>query len=80
MIVIDLFKYTGKNGTVITPVDLGIPCTEMKRLIADKGKELLKGDERCSCIDVLPDEVELWQEVDELSVEEETSEEVVPDA
>lgn len=59
-----LYKYVGKNGTVITPVDLGIPCEEMKRLIADEDKELAKGDSRCSCIDVYSNEVESWKETD----------------
>lgn len=73
MKVKNLYKYTGKNGTVITLVDLGVPCEEMKRLIADEGKELVSGDSRYSCIDVFPEEVELWKE--EASIPENESEE-----
>lgn len=64
MIVKNLYKYSGKNGTIYSLVDLGIPCTEMKRLVAEEGKELVNGEDRCVSIDVLPEEVEFWKEED----------------
>ena len=75
MKVVNLYKYTGNNGTDITPVDLGIPCEEMKRLVADEGKELVKGDSRLSCIDVLPVDVGHWEEEDKVLFDDSKEEE-----
>lgn len=36
---------------------------EMVRLIADEGKELVKGDQRASCVDTFADKVSEWTEV-----------------
>lgn len=64
MKIYKIYKYSGENGTVITPVNLGIPCTVMCRLVADEGKELIKDENRVTSIDVLPEEVELWRETE----------------
>lgn len=34
------------------------------RLVADEGKALMNGDEYVYCVDVLPEEVGLWVEVE----------------
>lgn len=36
---------------------------EMVRLIADEGKELVKGDLRASCVDTFADKASEWTEV-----------------
>lgn len=36
---------------------------EMVRLIADEGKELVKGDLRAKCVDTFADKADEWTEV-----------------
>lgn len=65
MIIKNIYVYQGENGTIQTPVKLPMPETkQMRRLIADAGKELINGDEKTTCIDVEIDEIEKWTEVD----------------
>ena len=50
-----LYKYTGYNGTVVTPVILDTVHTEVTRLIADEGKLITDGENFFSVIDVESD-------------------------
>ena len=36
---------------------------EMVRIIADEGKELVKGDQRASCVDTFANKADEWTEV-----------------
>ena len=63
MKIVSLYKYTRSDGgTTVSPVKPNIEYTEMFRLIADEGKELMNGDIRTSCIDV--ESTEGWSEID----------------
>ena len=63
MQIINLYKYIRDDGgTTVSPVKPNIEYTEMFRLIADEGKELVNGDIRTSCIDV--ESTEGWSEID----------------
>lgn len=60
-----VYIYKGENGTIQTPIKLGIQeDSTMTRLVSDEGKELVKGDIHTSCIDVENDDVNSWKEVD----------------
>lgn len=68
MEIINLYKYTREDGgTTVSPVKPNIEYTEMFRLIADEGKELINGDVRTPCIDV--EHIEGWTEIDAESTE-----------
>jgi hypothetical protein len=80
MQIINLYKYIRKDGgTTVSPVEPDCEYAEMFRLIADKGKVLVKGDILTSCTDV--DSTEGWEEIDapEELHEEEPIEEPTPD-
>ena len=63
MQIVNLYKYIRDDGgTTISPVKPNTEYTEMFRLIADEGKELVNGDIRTSCIDV--ESTEGWSEID----------------
>lgn len=63
MQIINLYKYIRDDGGItVSPVKPNIEYTEMFRLIADEGKELMNGDIRTSCIDV--ESIEGWSEID----------------
>lgn len=65
MTIKNIYIYQGENGVIQTPVKLPIKeLKQMRRLIADDGKELVKGEERTTCIDVEIDDISLWQEQD----------------
>lgn len=58
-----IYVYDGENGVVQTPIKLPIPeRKQMKRLIADKGKELINSDKHSVCIDVEIEDIENWIE------------------
>jgi hypothetical protein len=60
-----VYRYTGENGVVISPVKLpNAQGVEMVRLLADTGKVLTDGTQQTTCIDVLPSEVSKWVEID----------------
>lgn len=63
MQIVNLYKYIRNDGgTTISPIKPNTEYTEMFRLIADEGKELMNGDIRTSCIDV--ESTEGWSEID----------------
>lgn len=62
---IPIYIYAGENGTIQSPIKLPIQeSRQMRRLIADDGKELVKGDITTSVIDVELNDVENWTEID----------------
>lgn len=62
MTQIPLYKYTRPNGgTTVSPIKPDGEYTQMVRLIADEGMELMKGDNRATCADA--DSAEGWTEV-----------------
>lgn len=80
MIKIPLYKYKGKNGELITAIDLGIEHEPMIRLVADAGSYLTDGDIKTGAIDITEEEVDLWSEMpyedNENAIEVNTFEEV----
>ena len=65
MQIIKLYKYKRENGgTTVSPVMPEGEYTEMVRLIAEEGKELVNGEQRTTCIDT--ETAEGWVEVDAL--------------
>ena len=61
-----IYIYTGENGTIQTPVKLPMQETkQMRRLIADEGKVLKKGEVESTAIDVDINDIENWVEMDE---------------
>ena len=65
MTIKPVYIYEGIGGTIQTPIKLPIQeSRQMRRLIADEGKELVKGDITTSVIDVELNDVENWTEID----------------
>lgn len=63
MKIIPLYKYIRLDGGItVSPVKPDVEYTEMFRLIADDGKELLKDDFRTYCVDV--ESTDGWEEVE----------------
>lgn len=63
MQIVNLYKYIRDDGgTTVSPTMPNTEYTEMFRLIADEGKELVNGDIHTSCIDV--ETTEGWIEVE----------------
>lgn len=63
MKIVSLYKYIrADGGTTVSPVKPNAEYTEMFRLIADEGKELMNGDIRTLCVDV--ESTEGWIEVE----------------
>ena len=68
MQIVNLYKYIRDDGgTTVSPTKPNTEYTEMFRLIADEGKELMNGDVRTPCIDV--EHIERWPELDAESTE-----------
>ena len=64
-----LYKYNRENGGVtVSPEKPDGEYTEMYRLIADEGMELVKGDIRTMCIDT--DTTDGWEEVEYVETDE----------
>lgn len=62
-----IYIYTGENGAIQTPVKLPMQETkQMRRLIADEGKIIKKGDIESTAIDVEIDDVNNWQEIEKI--------------
>ncbi len=62
-----VYIYSGIGGTIQTTIKLPLQETrQLKRLIADDGKILVKGEEQTTCIDVEIDDVNNWTEIDEI--------------
>lgn len=62
MITVPLYKYKGKNGELITTINLGIEHEPMVRLVADAGSYLTNGEIKTGAIDITEDQVDLWSE------------------
>lgn len=62
-------------GSMVTPIEQETYDSLMYRLIADEGKELVKGGVRTGCIDVETEDAEGWEEVDAEVRSEETDDE-----
>ena len=63
MKIVRIYKYIrADGGTTVSPVKPNAEYTEMFRLIADEGKELMNGDIRTLCVDV--ESTEGWIEVE----------------
>lgn len=62
MITMPLYKYKGKNGELITTINLGIEHEPMIRLVADAGSYLTNGEIKTGAIDITEDQVNLWSE------------------
>lgn len=63
MQIIKLYKYKRENGgTTVSPVEPSCEYTEMVRLVAEEGKELVNGEQRTTCVDT--EAAEGWVEVD----------------
>ena len=69
MIQINLYRYRGENGTIVSPVQLPMEYTEMRRLVADAGMVLTNGEIEVSVIDVDLNEIELWSEINSKDIE-----------
>ena len=63
MQIIKLYKYKRENGGItVSPVEPSCEYTEMVRLVAEEGKELVNGEQRTTCVDT--EAAEGWVEVD----------------
>ena len=63
MQIVNLYKYIRDDGgTTISPAKPNTEYTEMFRLIADEGKELINGNIRAFCVDV--ESTEGWTETE----------------
>ena len=66
-----IYIYEGENGLIQTTVKLPLQeKRQMKRLIADEGKELVNGDVTSTCIDVELENIESWIERDKVDEQE----------
>ena len=59
-----LYEYLGTNGTILSPIHLeDIYYVRKLRLIADKGKQLKKGDVLKDIVIIPEADLEFWSEV-----------------
>lgn len=70
MQTITLYRTTTDGKTTVTPTKPDSYDSTLYRLIAEEGKELVKGDVRTPCIDT--DDAEGWTEEDAQEQETET--------
>lgn len=65
MQIIDLYRYEDNGTVIITPNKRNETDTPSRaRLVADEGAILTNGTAETEVVDVMLDEVELWQEID----------------
>ena len=65
MIKKDLYKYIGRNGTVISLIHLDdAKYYPMYRLIAEEGKMLTNGEQVIKSIDIFAEDLGKWTEID----------------
>ena len=57
-----LYKYTGNNGELITPIDLGIEHEPMVRIVSDIGFYLTNGEIQSTAIDTTLEDMPNWTE------------------
>lgn len=68
MIQKKLYRYVGRNGIITSLVEIDkATFFPMYRLIAEKGKILTNGKIQSGLVDVFPEDVEQWQEIDDPS-------------
>jgi hypothetical protein len=68
---VNLFKYNGEHGCIVSPLELPMEYEPMLRLVAEANK-CLKNIETgiiATVIDVYPNELQLWEEIDRLDNE-----------
>lgn len=66
MIKKDLYRYVGRNGFITTEIYLdGTDYIPMYRLVAENGKILIKDGIKISSVDVFPEDVDKWKEIDD---------------
>lgn len=64
-----LYKYLGRNGSVVTPILLEkIDPIPMMKVVAEAGKLLTNGKETAKIKALFLDELEEWYEIDDPSV------------
>lgn len=66
MIKIPLFQYQTNSGSFLTTADLPLERVEILRIAADNGKVLTNGIERVHYVDILPEELVLWEETERI--------------
>lgn len=65
MIKKNLYRYLGKNGIITSLVELlNTDYLPMYRLEASANKILTNGEKQAYAVDVFPEEVDQWQEID----------------
>lgn len=66
MIKKDLYRYVGRNGFITTEICLnGTDYIPMYRLVAENGKILTKDGIKIKSVDVFPEDLDKWKEVDQ---------------
>ena len=63
MIVRDLYRYRGENGTIDTLVKLPMECELLKRLQAEEGCLLTDGVTTAEVIDIPAEDLDKWSEI-----------------
>lgn len=64
MKVVNLYKYLGENGMIISPCKLPMDYIPMVRLIAEDNKILFNGEKYATVIDVDITDEKMWNETD----------------
>ena len=64
MIVRDLHRYHGENGTVDTLVQLPMESEPMKRIEADPGMVLTDGETVAAVLDIPAADLDKWYEIE----------------
>ncbi len=59
------YKYIGRNGYIISEILLECEKTDMYHLIADSGKILTDGNIYTISVNVFPDELDNWKEIED---------------
>ena len=69
-----MYKYVGRNGVLTTGLLIdGATKIDMLCLSADKGKILTNGEIKLYTVFVYLDEVDSWQEIDDIPDEDENA-------
>lgn len=63
---INLYKYNGDNGCIVSPLELPMEYDPMVRLVAETNKCLknIETEDIAYVIDIYPNELDKWEEVD----------------
>lgn len=66
MIKKNLYRYVGRNGFITSEIYLeGAQFFPMYRLIAENGKILTKDGIKTKSVDVFPEDIDKWKEIDD---------------